>query len=94
MALIPKVENSSSFGDFKPISLCNVLYKVIAKVIMNGLKPLLKLIILEEQSGFVPGKSIVEGIIRAHEAIHTVRKAKVEQMLIKLDIRKAYDTVD
>lgn len=92
--LIPKVERLTSFGDFKSISLCNVLYKVIAKVIMNRLKPLLKYIISEEQSGFILRRSNVEGIIIAHEAIHSIRKAKVQRILIKLDIRKDYDMVD
>lgn len=61
---------------------------------MNRMKPLLNLIISEEQSGFVPRRSIVEGIIIAHEAINTVRRAKVDRMLINLDIRKVYDMVD
>lgn len=94
LTLIPRVEMPSSFGDFRPIALCNVIYKVINKVIMSHLKPLLKFIVSEEQSGFVPGRSIVEGIIIAHEAIHSIRQAKVDRMLIKLDIRKAYDMVD
>lgn len=67
LSLIPKAERPAYFGDFKPISLCNVLYKVIAKVIMNRLKPLLKYIIFEEKNGFVLGRLIVEGIIIAHE---------------------------
>lgn len=94
LALIPKVEHPTSFNDFRPISLCNTIYKVVAKVISNRLKPMLILIISEEHSGFVPGRSIVEGIIIAHEAIHIVRQSKVDRMLIKLDIRKAYDMVD
>lgn len=94
IALIPKVENPTSFNEFRPISLCNSIFKIVTKVISNRLKPILNHIISEEQSGFVPRRSIVEGIIIAHEAIHIVRLAKVDRMLIKLDIRKAYDMVD
>ncbi|XP_059075200.1 uncharacterized protein LOC131875177 [Cryptomeria japonica] len=72
LALIPKVEHPTSFNEFRPISLCNAIYKVVSKVISNRLKPMLSHIISEEQSGFVPGRSIIEGIIIAREAIHTV----------------------
>ncbi|XP_059067486.1 uncharacterized protein LOC131858304 [Cryptomeria japonica] len=92
--LNPKVEHLTSFNEFRQISLCNTIYKVVAKVISNQLKPILNHIISEERSGFVLGISIVEGIIIAHEAIHTIRQAKVDRMLIKLDIRKVYDMVD
>lgn len=52
------------------------------------------MIISPEQSGFAPNRSIFEGIIVVHEATHTVRKAKVAKMMIKLDIKKAYDHVN
>lgn len=94
IALVPKVEHPTSFSDFRPISLCNTMFKIVTKVISNRLKPILNHIILEEKSGFILGRSIVEGIIIAHEAIHTIRLAKVDRMLIKLDIIKAYDMVD
>ncbi|XP_057864503.2 uncharacterized protein LOC131072395 [Cryptomeria japonica] len=94
LVLIPKADHPTSFNEFRPISLCNTICKVVVKVISNWLKPILNHIISEEQSGFVLGRSIVGGIIIVHEAIHTVRQAKVDRMLIKLDIRKAYDMVD
>lgn len=92
ISLIPKKGVCLCFEDFRPIALCNTIYKVISKVIANRLKPLLNFIISPEQSGFAPNRSIYEGISVAHEAM--VWTAKVEKMMIKLDIKKAYDHVN
>jgi len=56
LALIPKEEDSVTPDKFKPIALCNVIYKVISKVIANRLKPLLPMLISPEQSGYVEGR--------------------------------------
>ncbi|XP_059073785.1 uncharacterized protein LOC131874424 [Cryptomeria japonica] len=93
IALIPKKENISTFNDCRPISLCNTIYKVISKVIENRLKRVLEEIISPEHSGFALGRSIYKGIILAHEAIHSIRLSKGEKMMIKVDIKKAYDEV-
>jgi hypothetical protein len=58
---------------FHPISLCNVIYKIITKVIANRLKPILHSIISPEQGGFVEGRQILDGIIVAHETIHSLK---------------------
>jgi hypothetical protein len=47
--LIPKKKDANSFGDYKPISCCNVIYKIISKVISKRLKPMLSEVIGEEQ---------------------------------------------
>ncbi|XP_059066691.1 uncharacterized protein LOC131857919 [Cryptomeria japonica] len=57
----------------------------------NRLKLVLESVISSEQSGFSPGRSIYEGIILAHEAVHSIRMAMTEKMMVKVDIRKAYD---
>lgn len=94
IALILKNGNVSSFDDLRPISLCNSVYKVISKVMANRLTMVLGTIISEEQRGFAPNRSIVEGIIIAHEAIHSIRLAGTEKTFVKLDTKKAYDNVD
>ena len=71
LSFILKGEGADSPGKFKPIDLCNVIYKIISKVIANRLKPLLPSLISLEQSGFVEGRHILDGIIVVHETIHS-----------------------
>lgn len=92
--MIPKKDKAESYEDFRPIALCNTLYKLLTKTIANRLHNLLPLLISEEQTGFVLGRTIYDGIIIAQEAIHLVQTNKEPSMLIKLDIKKAYDKVD
>lgn len=73
LALIPKEEEARTPEKFRPIALCNVIYKIISKVIANRIKPILPNIISEEQSGFVEGRQILDNILLAQEMIHTLQ---------------------
>eukprot|EP00253_Pinus_taeda_P007996 PITA_07996 len=76
IALIPKQENAMTPDGFRPITLCNVVYKIISKVIANRLKPLLPSLISEEQTGYVEGRQILKNIIQAHEVVHSLKSNK------------------
>ena len=91
LTLIPKGEGVYSPDKFRPIALCNVIYKIISKVTANLLKPLLLGLISPDQLGFVEGRQIMDGIIVVHETIHSLNQTQQMGMLIKLDIEKAYD---
>ena len=91
MTLIPKEAGADSPDKFRPIALCNVIYKIISKVIANLLKPLLPKLICPEQLGFVEGRQILDGVILVHEVIHSLKSTQKLGMLIKLDIETAYD---
>lgn len=94
VALIPKKDKLVGFEEFRPISLCNTIYKIISKVAANRLKLILDKLISCEQSGFTPGRNIVDGVIVAHEAIQMAMKRRPRRMILKLDIQKTYDRVD
>eukprot|EP00253_Pinus_taeda_P034694 PITA_34694 len=87
-------DTAESTDKYITIALCNVVYKIIAKVVANRLKPLLPSLVSEEQSGFVEGRQIPNNIIQAHEVVHTLTSKKQAGMIMQLDIAKAYDKVN
>ncbi|KAL6190194.1 hypothetical protein ACLB2K_036592 [Fragaria x ananassa] len=96
IALIPKIENPSKVNDFRPISLCNVAYKIITKIMIKRLKPLLEKCISKNQGAFAPGRAIQDNILIAHEIFSDFhrRTGRNSAMAVKLDLEKAYDLLD
>ena len=97
IALILKVKKLRKVTEYKPISLCNVIYRIVTKTIANRLKQILQLIIAPTQSAFVSNRLITDNIIIGYECLHKIRSNKSKKgglVALKLDISKAYDMVE
>eukprot|EP00253_Pinus_taeda_P003262 PITA_03262 len=91
IALILKANHPTSFNEFRPISLCNCLYKIIAKIIANRLKPILSHHISPEQFAFLNHRQIHEAIATAQELLHTLHTKNQSGLILKMDLSKAFD---
>ncbi|XP_061361234.1 uncharacterized protein LOC133305091 [Gastrolobium bilobum] len=86
-------ENLECMREFRPISLCNVSYKIVTKVITDRLRSWMPRWVTPNQYAFVKGRHSVDNILVAREIIHSMRrkKEKMGWMMIKVDLDKAYD---
>ena len=94
LALIPKKDRPETFDDFRPISLCNCLYKIISKIIANRLKKILSLHISKEQFGFLEGRQIHEAIGVVRKGLHSIKSKHLRGVVLKIDLSKAVDRVN
>ena len=96
LVLIPKNKNSSTVNHYRLISLCNTVYKTIAKLIVAKMRLVLDKLVSPCQSAFIPGRRIAENQILVHEILHSFKKRKVKGgfLAMKIDLQKAYDRVN
>ena len=96
ISLILKIKNPSSIAHYRPISLCNVVYKNISKILTERIKICLLKCISECQSAFIKGRQILDNIVVTHECIHLLRNLRQDKkgyMAVKLDMAKAFNQV-
>ena len=94
ITLVPKCNKPGIFVDFHPIALCNLLYKLISKIIANIIKPILSKAFSCEQFGFLFDRQILHSIGITQEAVHTIKQKKMKALLFKMDLEKTFDKVD
>ena len=88
IALIPKIQGSETIANYRPISLCNTVYKIITKIIVARIRPHLDKLISPLQAAFVPRRKGVDNAIIVQEVIHSLskKKRKVGYMTLTIDL--------
>ncbi|KAM0961973.1 hypothetical protein ACFX2I_021161 [Malus domestica] len=89
-------DDPKDMPQLRPISLCNVLFKIASKVLTNRFKVIMPAIISPTQSAFVPGRNITDNVILASELSNLISKrwrGSNSLLSLKLDISKAYDRI-
>ena len=96
ISLIPKYQNPESLSNYRPISLCNLVYKIVSKILVAWIRPLLGSLILPVQTAFIPGRRGTDNVLIAQELFHALDKKnrKTGFMAMKLDLEKAYDRLE
>ncbi|XP_074277936.1 uncharacterized protein LOC141601541 [Silene latifolia] len=96
VVLLPKVDQPEMVSQFRPISLCNVVYRLASKCLANRIKLVISSLISDSQQAFVPGRLMSDSSVIAHEIIHYFNKTKkgsIFYAVLKLDMHKAFDRV-
>lgn len=94
VVLLPKNSMPRGAEDFRPIACCSTFYKVISKLLCTRLQDVLPSLIDENQSAFVVGRSILHNVLNGQELLRLYnRKSASPCLLMKIDNRKAYDSV-
>lgn len=95
IALVPKSNTPQKVSDFRPIACCNVIYKCISKILTNRIKNALSYVVKENQSAFIPGRAITDNIVLTQELLKGYNCTNgPKRVSFKIDIQKAYDTVN
>ncbi|RVX23130.1 Transposon TX1 uncharacterized 149 kDa protein [Vitis vinifera] len=94
LVLIPKKGGCGGLGDYRPISLLGGLYKLLAKVLANRIKKVIGKVISPDQNAFIKGRQILDGSLIANEVIDSWQKRGEKGIVCKLDIEKAYDSIN
>jgi len=94
VSLVPKSSAATSLTGFRPISCCNLLYKIITKVLANMLQHVIGELISPNQSAFLQGRHITDATLLAHELIRDFNSPIGTKMCLKLNLQKAFDTVN
>ncbi|XP_058755939.1 uncharacterized protein LOC131629160 [Vicia villosa] len=93
IALIPKNQNPQDLSEYRPICLVGSLYKILSKMLVARIKKVLGSLISCNQSAFVPGRNMLDGVLMVNEVIDWAKRNKLGCLLLKVDFEKAYHSL-
>ncbi|CAL1383747.1 unnamed protein product [Linum trigynum] len=95
VVLISKIKTPTLIEHFRPISLCNVSYKMITKCLAKRIKTLMTELVAETHTSFVLGRHITDNIYILQEVVHSMRakRGRSGWMVSKIDLAKTYDRI-
>jgi hypothetical protein len=91
VALIPKINSPMELKDYRPISLLGCLYKLLAMVLARRLAKVMGSIISQNQTAFLKGRNLADGVLVINEIADYAKKSNLECLILKVDFEKAYD---
>ncbi|GKV52760.1 hypothetical protein SLEP1_g59327 [Rubroshorea leprosula] len=95
ITIVPKVSCPNVVNDYRPIACCNVIYKVISKLLTQRINEVLSMLVSNNQTAFVKGRSITTNLLICQDLMRNYHKSKgPARCLMKIDLQKAYDSVD
>jgi len=94
IALIPKSDRADAFSDVRPISLCNILFKIISKIIAERMKLKLSIHISNSQHAFLKDRNILDAVAMTQECLFSIISKNIDAAILKIDLAKAFDCVD
>ena len=93
ITLLPKVQDAERIQQYRPVCLLNCIYKWVTKFLTLRLESIADKLILVNQTAFMKGRDIMNGIMALHEIFHETKKNNEVGIVLKLDFKKAYDKV-
>lgn len=94
ITLIPKAGDQTRLGNWRPITLLGSIYKILAKMFAGKVHSVLTHVIKPNQTGFVAGRSILDNIFMAQEALGWAEESEQDLVLLLLDFEKAFDHIE